>query len=223
MARYWPRFISACRRRYGSVFTMRIATMGTLVYLDDPSEIKKVFAGSPGVYHAGEANSMLGGLLGDSSVLVIDDDVHRERRRQMLPAFHRDAVARQAAVMAEIAAANLATWPVDTDFPSLPKMSEITLEVILRTVIGASDPARLSGAAHSDAEAAQRDPVGITCDREPEPAAARAVASAAPQHGRGRPSAVRRDRRPPCRSRPRDAQRRTGDAGPCGPRTTAAP
>ncbi len=143
MARYWPRFISACRRRYGSVFTMRIATMGTLVYLDDPAEIKMVFAGSPSVYHAGEANSMLGGLLGDSSVLVIDDDVHKERRRQMLPAFHRDAVARQAAVMADIAAANVATWPVNTEFPVAPKMSEITLEVILRTVIGASDPARL--------------------------------------------------------------------------------
>ena len=144
MARYWPRFISACRRRYGSVFTMRIATMGTLVYLDNPAEIKKVFAGSPSVYHAGEANSMLGGLLGASSVLVIDDDVHRERRRQMLPAFHRDAVARQTGVMAEIAAANIATWPVGTEFAVAPKMSELTLEVILRTVIGASDPARLA-------------------------------------------------------------------------------
>jgi cytochrome P450 len=144
MARYWPRFLSACRRRYGSVFTMRIATVGTLVYMDDPAEIKKVFAGSPAVYHAGEANSMLGGLLGDSSVLVIDDDVHHERRRQMLPAFHRDAVARQVAVMEEIAAANIATWPVNTEFPVAQKMSELTLEVILRTVIGASDPARLA-------------------------------------------------------------------------------
>ena len=57
---------------------------------------------------------MLGGILGDSSVLVIDDDVHRERRRQMLPAFHRDAVARQVSVMEEVAAANIATWPVRT-------------------------------------------------------------------------------------------------------------
>ncbi len=126
------------------MFTMRVATMGTLVYLDDPAEIKKVFAGSPSVYHAGEANSMLAGLLGDSSVLVIDDDVHRERRRQMLPAFHRDAVARQTALMADITAANIATWPVGTEFAVAPKMSEITLEVILRTVIGASDPARLA-------------------------------------------------------------------------------
>src|SRR3954465_10843320 len=106
MARYWPRFISACRRRYGSVFTMRIATMGTLVYLDDPAEIKKVFAGSPTVYHAGEANSMLAGLLGNSSVLVIDGDVHRERRRQMLPAFHRHAALRQPTLLSAIALAS---------------------------------------------------------------------------------------------------------------------
>jgi cytochrome P450 len=85
MARYWPRFIAACRRRYGNVFTMRPFPVGTMVYLADPADIKTVFAGSPSVYHAGEANSMLRGLLGDSSVLVIDDDVHRDRRGLMLP------------------------------------------------------------------------------------------------------------------------------------------
>ena len=143
MVRYWPRFIGACRRRYGNVFTVRAATMGTLIYLADPADIKTVFAGNPAVYHAGEANSMLRGLLGDTSVLVIDDDVHRDRRRLMMPPFHRDAVARQTEVMAEIAAANVANWPVGTEFPVAPRMSQITLEVILRTVIGASDPTRL--------------------------------------------------------------------------------
>lgn len=142
--RYWPRFVAACRRRYGSVFTLRVASLGTLVYLEDPTHIKTVFAGDPTVYHAGEANSMLSGLLGDTSVLVIDEDVHRDRRRLMLAPFQREAVARQAGVMAEIAAANIAKWPVGTDFAVAPRMSEITLEVILRTVIGASDPTRLA-------------------------------------------------------------------------------
>jgi cytochrome P450 len=87
---------------------------------------------------------MLGGLLGDSSVLVVDDDVHRDYRRLMLPPFHRDAVARQAELMAEIAATNIASWPIGQPFAVAPKMSELTLEVILRTVIGASDPARLA-------------------------------------------------------------------------------
>jgi cytochrome P450 family 135 len=144
MMRYWPQFISAAARRYGKVFTVRAAMVPPMVYLADPAEIKKVFAGDPSVFHAGEANAMLGGLLGDSSVLVIDDDVHRDRRRLMLPPFHRDAVARQAELMAEIAATNIATWPVGRPFAVAPKMSEITLEVILRTVIGASDPARLA-------------------------------------------------------------------------------
>jgi cytochrome P450 family 135 len=142
--RYWPRFITACGRRYGKVFTIRAAMVPPMVYLADPAEIKKVFAGDPSVFHAGEANAMLSGMLGDSSVLVIDDDAHRDRRRLMLPPFHRDAVAKQAEQMAEIAAENIAGWPVGRPFAVGPKASEITLEVILRTVIGASDPARLA-------------------------------------------------------------------------------
>jgi cytochrome P450 family 135 len=140
----WPRFLAACQRRYGSAFTLRVAGLGTLVYLADPADIKTVFAGDPRVFHAGEANTLLGGLLGDSSLLVIDEDVHRDRRRQMLPPFHRDAVAHQAGLMAEIAASNIAGWPVGKRFAAAPKMSEITLEVILRTVIGATDSARLA-------------------------------------------------------------------------------
>lgn len=142
--RYWPRFVAACRRRYGKVFTIRAAMTPPMVYLADPAEIKKVFAGDPSVFHAGEANAILGGLLGDTSVLVIDDEVHRERRRLMLPPFHRDAVARQVEEMTQIAGANIDGWPVDQPFAVAPKVSEITLEVILRTVIGASDPARLA-------------------------------------------------------------------------------
>jgi cytochrome P450 family 135 len=144
MLRYWPRFVAACRRRYGSVFTLRIASLGTLVYLDDPADIKTVFAGDPTIYHAGEANSLLSGFVGNSSVLVIDEDLHRDRRRLMIAPFQRDAVARQAGVISEIAAANIARWPVGMEFPVAPKMSEITLEVILRTVIGATDPDRLA-------------------------------------------------------------------------------
>jgi cytochrome P450 len=144
MLRYWPSFIAGCRRRYGSVFTVNLAGLGKIVYVDDPADVKTVFAGDPAVFHAGEANSMLGGLLGSTSVLVVDDDVHRDRRRLMMAPFHRDAVSKQAGVMAEIAAENIAGWPVGREFPVAPQMSQLTLEVILRTVIGASDAERLA-------------------------------------------------------------------------------
>jgi cytochrome P450 len=77
-------------------------------------------------------------------LFVIDEDEHRDQRRLMMPAFHRDAVAHQAAQMAEIAAANIAEWPVNKDFPVESRTTQITLEVILRTVIGATDPVRLT-------------------------------------------------------------------------------
>jgi len=121
-----------------------VASVGTIVYLADPAEIKTVFAGDPAVFHAGEANSVLGGLIGDSSVLLLDDDLHRDRRRLMMAPFHRDAVARQSTTMTEVAADNIAGWPVGVEFPVAPKMAELTLEVILRTVVGATDPDRLA-------------------------------------------------------------------------------
>ena len=140
----WPRFVSWAHRRYGDVFAVRVASVGTIVYLADPAEIKTVFAGDPAVFHAGEANSVLGGLIGDSSVLLLDDDLHRDRRRLMMAPFHRDAVARQSTTMTEVAADNIAGWPVGVEFPVAPKMAELTLEVILRTVVGATDPDRLA-------------------------------------------------------------------------------
>lgn len=144
MLKCGPRFIGECRRRYGSTFTLHVAGMGTAVYVTDPADIKTVFAGDPRTFHAGEANSMLKGLLGDTSVLVVDEDLHRDRRRVMLAPFAREAVAGQASVMAQVAAENIDGWPVGHTFPAAPKMAEITLEIILRTVIGASDPARLA-------------------------------------------------------------------------------
>ncbi|MEW5808737.1 MAG: cytochrome P450 [Actinomycetota bacterium] len=137
-------YVRTCRRFYGPTFTLRAATLGTMVYLSDPADIKTVFAGSPHIFHAGEANSMLKGLLGESSVLLADGDGHRLRRRLMLAPFTREAVEQQADVIAEVAAERISEWPVKQSFAAAPHMSAITLEVILRTVIGASNPRRLA-------------------------------------------------------------------------------
>jgi cytochrome P450 len=126
------------------VFTVQLAGFGPGVYLANPDDIKTVFTGDPRTFHAGEAYSMLAGMLGPSSVVLLDGDLHRDRRRLMMAPFRLEAVARQHQLIGEIAAAHVAGWPVGVEFPVAPKMAEITLEVILRTVIGASDPQRLA-------------------------------------------------------------------------------
>ena len=137
------RFLQACHRRYGDRFTIRIPGMGKIVYLADPDDIRPVMCGDPAMYHAGEANALIAEIVGWGSVAVLDDEAHQRSRGMMLPAFHDDSVRRQVAEMVTITADEVARWPVGDQFPVLPRMQAITLEVILRTVIGVQDEDRL--------------------------------------------------------------------------------
>lgn len=131
-------FLAKCRERYGDVFTLNIAGERTpWVILGHPDAVKEVFTGDPAVFHAGEANAILGPILGEHSVLLLDDDRHLRQRRLLLPAFHGDRLARLRALMGEIAAEEVATWGPGTSFPLAPRMQRLTLEIILRTVFGA--------------------------------------------------------------------------------------
>ena len=138
------RFLQACHRRYGDRFTIRIPGMGKIVYLADPDDIRPVMRGDPAMYHAGEANALIAEIVGWGSVAVLDDEAHQRSRGMMLPAFHGDSVRRQVAEMVAITADEVARWPVGDQFPVLPRMQAITLEVILRTVIGVQDEDRLA-------------------------------------------------------------------------------
>ncbi|MGH3984352.1 MAG: cytochrome P450 [Pseudonocardiaceae bacterium] len=138
------RFVHACHRRYGDRFAIRIPGIGTLVFLTDPADIRSVARGDPAIFRAGEAAAPLGEILGTHSLLILDVDKHRRSRGMMLPAFHGDSVRRQVAEMIAITADDVARWPVGELFPLYPRMQAITLEVILRTVIGVHDEGRLA-------------------------------------------------------------------------------
>ena len=77
--RWWRRplqTLEECRARYGDIFTYRIAHEGTWVFLSDPEAIKQVFTGDPRLLHAGEANTVLLPVLGEHSVLLLDEPAH---------------------------------------------------------------------------------------------------------------------------------------------------
>lgn len=135
-------FLRFCRRRYGPTFTVRAYPSKASIYVTEPEDIKVAFAADPDVLRAGEANAILGPVLGQRSVLLADGDEHLQRRRLMLPSFHGDSVRRYAAVVGEIADAEIASWPEDEPMRLHERMQAITLEVILRAVIGVDDAQR---------------------------------------------------------------------------------
>jgi cytochrome P450 len=133
-----------CRRRYGDMFTVRPYAFGDIVVVADPEAIKEVFTGDREVFAAGEANAAMSPVLGRHSLLVLDGDRHLRQRKLMLPPFHGEAIARYRERVVQITADEVGRWPLGEPFPIRPRMQDITFEVILRAVIGVSDPARLA-------------------------------------------------------------------------------
>jgi cytochrome P450 family 135 len=132
-----------CARRYGDMFTLKIANEGTWVFLTDPAAVKQVFTGDPRLLHAGEANVVLLPVLGSHSVLLLDEDAHMAQRKLMLPSFHGKRMRGYEQTMAEVAAREIERWPAGEPLSAWPTMQAITLEVIMRTVFGVTESARL--------------------------------------------------------------------------------
>ncbi len=131
-----PRFLEACRRRYGSAVTFRTLFDSGFVMIFDPELVKQVFQGSNVQLHAGEANALLGPVLGERSVLLLDGAEHLRHRRLMLPPFHGRRMQAYERDMIESADIEIDSWPVGEPFAMLASMQSLTLRVIMRVVFG---------------------------------------------------------------------------------------
>ena len=136
-------FMLRQRDRFGDVFTFDFITGFPLVVLADPEDVKTVFTGSPKVMHAGEANVVLGPILGANSVLLLDEDRHLRERRLLLPPFHGDRMRRYAEIMEEAVEREVSTWSAGEKMPLIDRMQAITLEVIMRAVFGVESGAEM--------------------------------------------------------------------------------
>ncbi len=132
-------FMERCRKRYGDTFTLRIRHAGVWVFLCDPEDIKRVLTAEPEAMGVGEANSLLGPVLGPRSVMLLEEPEHMAHRRRMLPSFHGAYMERYGAATGAVAREEIAKWPVGEPFALWPRMQDITLSVIMRAVFGELD------------------------------------------------------------------------------------
>lgn len=132
-------FMERCHERYGDIFTMRIRHAGTWVFLCDPEDIKRVFTADSATLGVGEANSLLGPILGSRSVMLLEEPEHMAHRRRMLPSFHGKLMERYAASTTAVTREEIERWPLGKPFELWPRMQEITLAVIMRAVFGELD------------------------------------------------------------------------------------
>jgi len=136
-------FMEECRRRYGDSFSVRfVGFERPMVMISDPEAIKALYRERAHGLPPGR-DIVLGPILGSKSLLLQQGAEHLSRRKLMLPPFHGERMRSYEGTMNEIVAAEVDSWPLQTEFPIHTRMQAVTLEVILRVVFGVSSGPRL--------------------------------------------------------------------------------
>lgn len=129
-------------RRYGDVFALRVPPYAdNLVVFSRPEHIKEIFAADPADLHAGEGNQVLGPVMGEHSLLLVDEDEHARARRLLMPAFNGASLRGYRDLVAAIAKVEVDRWSSGAEVITLDRMNALTLEVIMRVVFGVTDEA----------------------------------------------------------------------------------
>ena len=145
LLRFRHRFVPWLHRRYGDTFTLRLVPAARpLVMHTRPEDTKEIFAGDPEVFHAGKGNAILGPVMGEHSVLLLDGAEHKRARRLLMPAFSGHALRSYRDVVAGLAKTEVASWTPGQELRALDRMNALTLEVILQVVFGVTDESRLA-------------------------------------------------------------------------------
>ena len=145
LMRFRHQFVPHLRRRFGDAATVRLVPEGRpLVLFARPDAAKEIFAGDPESFHAGKANAVLGPIMGEHSLLLVDGEQHRRARKLLMPAFRNSLMADYEKLVTQIARDEVESWPPGQEFRSLERMNALTLEVILRVVFGVADEERLA-------------------------------------------------------------------------------
>lgn len=148
LMRYRPTVMRRLHKQHGDVFSVRMpygphGSMVTVVALANPDDIRQIFAGDVATYHAGEGNSSLLDVMGEHSLLLLDEAQHARARKLLTPAFTTGALNGYRPMFADLVRAEIGRWSNGEEFAAIGRMQAITLEIILRVVFGVTGPQRL--------------------------------------------------------------------------------
>src|SRR5215217_561930 len=113
-------FMESCRRRFGEAFSVRFLGFTTpMVMLSDPGAIRALYTERRHGLPPGRGVALLP-VVGPRSVLLLEGSEHLARRKLMLPPFHGERMRAYEAMVRDVVAREVRTWPVGTPFALHP-------------------------------------------------------------------------------------------------------
>jgi cytochrome P450 family 135 len=132
------------RRRYGSLFRSNDSILGEVFHVADRDLVEQIFKWKPAAYNVAEPREIMEPVVGPASLLLLDGDRHLRMRKLMLPPFHGQAIAHYAELIEQITDREIDKWSPGETIRTRTVAQTITLEVMIRTVFGVSDPDRIA-------------------------------------------------------------------------------
>jgi cytochrome P450 family 138 len=122
-------------KRHGGVFEFNVPFFGRCVAVSDPALVRSVCTASTERLTNYQPN--LSKFFGPGSIFALDGSRHHARRRLLAPAFHGHSLTNHETIIVDEILRESANWPEGKEFRILEPMNRITLNVILRTILGA--------------------------------------------------------------------------------------
>jgi cytochrome P450 family 135 len=144
---FWYRrhpFLSHCRERYGSRFTIRLRIPPVpVVVLSDPDDLKELFLAPPDVVYAGDGSVQLEKYFGPTGLTFMEEDEHLARRKLINRTTHGEGMKRLAVSMADVIDREVASWPRDEVIELYPRVHRLAVELMRTVSFGPQEDERL--------------------------------------------------------------------------------
>jgi cytochrome P450 len=129
-------YLQSCRRRYGPVFTLRAGSHPPLIFVCDRDEVQTVLKADEGMLRPGDGATAVEPIVGKNSFMLAHGVPHSNARKALLPVIGALSVERHTAMIGSVARRAIESWPVGTPIELHRRLRALTLEVILRTIMG---------------------------------------------------------------------------------------
>ncbi|ACB53761.1 cytochrome P450 [Crocosphaera subtropica ATCC 51142] len=125
------------RNRYGDIYySPAFSSFPPFIVVGNPEGIEALFTADPDLFNSGTSNAAFQPLLGSQSILQLDGEPHKKRRKLLMPSFHGQRLQTYGEIITNITQAILNGWQKKDIFSMREVTQEITLSVILQAVFG---------------------------------------------------------------------------------------
>ncbi len=128
-------FLEQTARRYGPISSFRI--LNRRIYMvDDADLIKEILITRQHSFERDSGAKLLRELVGDS-MITREEPLHKERRRMLQPAFHKEQIAGYARIMFNASQRMAESWTEGAELDIRAEMRKLTLEIVGAALFGA--------------------------------------------------------------------------------------